>query len=46
MEPKKKKNATDELTYKAETDPQKQKTDLWLPKGKGGGMRDKLGVWD
>ena len=45
MEPKKK-NATDELTYKAETDPQKQKTDLWLLKGKGGGMRDKLGVWD
>ena len=26
---------TNELIYKAETDSQAQKTDLWLPKGKG-----------
>ena len=31
--------------YKMETDSQTQKTNLWLPKGKGG-KRDKLGVWD
>ena len=30
---------------KTETDSEIQKTNLWLPKGKGGG-RDKLGVWD
>ena len=41
----KKKNDTDELIYKTEIDPQTQKTNLWLPKGKGEG-RDKLGVWD
>ena len=34
-----------ELMYKTETDPQTQKTNLWLPKGKGR-ERDKLGVWD
>ena len=32
---------TNELIYK--TDSQTQKTNLWLPKGKG---KDKLGVWD
>ena len=37
------KNNTNEFIYK--TDPQAQKTNLWLPKGKGG-RRDKLGVWD
>ena len=37
-----KKNDTNELIYKIETDSQTQKTNLWLPKGKG----DKLGVWD
>ena len=26
---------TNELIYKTETDPQTQKTNLWLPKGKG-----------
>ena len=36
---------TNELIYKTETDSQTQKTNLWLPKGKGGG-RDKLEVWD
>ena len=41
----KKKKGTNELIYKTEIDPQTQKTNLWLPKGKGGG-RDKLGVWD
>ena len=38
-----KKNNTDEAVYKAETDSQTQKTNLRLPKGKGG--RDKLGLW-
>ena len=28
---------TDELIYKTETDSQTQKTNLWLPKVKGGG---------
>ena len=32
------------LIYKTEIDPQTQKTNLWLPKGKARG-RDKLGVW-
>ena len=39
------KNDTNELIYKTETDPQTQKTNLQLPKGKVGG-RDNLGVWD
>ena len=34
---------TNELVYKTETDSQIQKTNLWLPKGKGKG-RAKLGV--
>ena len=29
------KNDTKELTYKTETDSQTQKTNLWLPVGKG-----------
>ena len=33
------KKNTNELNYKTETDAQTQKTNLWLPKGKGG---DKL----
>ena len=36
-----KKNSTNELIYEAETDAQTKKTNLWLPKGKGG--REKLG---
>ena len=28
-------NDTNELIYKTEIDPQTQKTNLWLPKGKG-----------
>ena len=40
-----KNNDTNELKYKTEIDPQKLKTNLWLPGGKGGG-RGKLGVWD
>ena len=39
------KNDTNELIYKRETDSQTQKTNIWLPKGRGGG-RDKLGGWD
>ena len=35
------KNGTNELIYKIETDSQTLKTDLWLPKGKGGG-KDKF----
>ena len=35
---------TNELIYETETDSQMQGTDLWLPRGKGGG-RDGLGVW-
>ena len=31
------KSDTNELIYKTETDSQNQKTNLWLPKGKGGG---------
>ena len=31
------KNDTNELIYKTEIDSQIQKTNLWLPKGKGGG---------
>ena len=38
------KNNTNESIYKTETDSQTQKTNLWLPKGKGG--RGNLGVWD
>ena len=33
---KSKKNDTEELIYKRETDSQAQKTNLWLPKGRGG----------
>ena len=36
-----KRNDTDELTYKTETDSQTQKTNLQLPRG-----RDRQGVWD
>ena len=34
---------TNEFIYKTETDSQIQKTNLWLPKGKGQG-RAKLGI--
>ena len=40
-----KKKDTNELIDKTEIDPQTQKTNLWVPKEKGGGW-DKLGVWD
>ena len=36
---------TNEVVYKTEIDSQTQKTNLWLPKGKGV-ERDKFGVWD
>ena len=38
-------NDTNELIYKTEIDSQTQKTNIWLPKGKGE-ARDKLGAWD
>ena len=40
-----KKNDTNELIYKMETDSQIQRMNLQLPGGKGGG-RIRLGVWD
>ena len=39
-----KKNYTDEVVYKTETDSQTQKTKLMVTRGKGGG--DKSGVWN
>ena len=42
-----KKNDTNELIYKTEIDSQAQKTNLWLPKGKGGvgrGINHKFGI--
>ena len=38
------KNDTNELIHKREIDSQTQKTNLFLPMGKGGG--DKLRAWD
>ena len=40
------KHDTKELPYEIETDSQRQKTNFWLAKGKGGGGRMNLGVWD
>ena len=40
------KSNTHESLYKIETDPQTWKTTLWLPKGKGMGGEDKIGVWN
>ena len=40
----KKKNTTNKLIYKTETDSQTKKTNLYLPKGKE--VRDRLRVWD
>ena len=34
------KNDTNELVYKTETDSQTMKTNLWFPKGRGGGERN------
>ena len=41
-----KKIDTNELIYKKETDAQTQKTNLWLPKGKGGegGINQEFGI--
>ena len=36
------KNNTNELVYKTETDSQTWKTNLWLPKGKGGFKKREL----
>ena len=40
-----KENDTHELIYKTGTDSQTQRTNLWLPEGKGVGT-ERLGVWD
>ena len=40
------KNDINELIYKTETDSQISKANLWLPKEKHGGGRDKLRAWD
>ena len=40
-----KKNDTNKLIYKTETNSQTYKTNSWLPKGKVEGA-DKLAVWD
>ena len=40
-----KKNGTNELIYKTEIESQMQKTNLWLPDGKGEG-KDKMEDWD
>ena len=45
MKPKEKID-TYELIYKTEIDPQKQETNLWLPKGEMEGEKNKLGIWD
>ena len=37
---------TNELIYETETDSQTQKTNLWLPKGKGGNKFRDLGLTD
>ena len=39
------KKDTNELIYKADTEPRILKSHLLLPKGDPGGGRDKLGVW-
>ena len=36
---------TNELIYERETDSQTQRTDLWLPRARGPGGRDGVGVW-
>ena len=41
-----KRNDTNELIYKTETDSQISKTNSWLPKRKCGVGRDKSGAWD
>ena len=38
-----KENGTNEIIYKTEADSQTQKTNLWLPKGKGG-INQELGI--
>ena len=40
------KKDANELIYKTETDLQILKTNVWLPKGKRCGGRDKSGVWN
>ena len=40
-----KKNDTNELIYKIETDSRTQRRNLWLPGGKGEG-EGLMGVWD
>ena len=37
---------TSEIIYETETDSQTQRTDWWLPQGRGEWGREGLGVWD
>ena len=39
------KYGANEPIYETETDSQTQRTDLWLPRGEGGGGKNGLGVW-
>ena len=39
-----KKNGTNELIYKTEIESQMQKTNLWSPRGKGGGINWEIGT--
>ena len=43
---KNKKNDKTELISKSKRDSQTQKTNSWLPKGKGGWEKDQFGGWD
>ena len=44
-DPKKPKKDTNELIHKTEVDPQTQKTNFWLQKGKaGGGINQEVGI--
>ena len=40
------KNDTKELIYETETNSQISKPNLWLPRGKTWGGREKLGEWE
>lgn len=39
------KYGTNKPIYKTETDPQAERTDMWLPRGRCVGEKDGVGVW-